>query len=110
MSWDKDAAPPATPAPPWVGYVAAAAGVVLVSLAIGVVQSAAHIANVSMLYLLVVLAVGTRFGSGPAIMASLLAFLTFNWYFVGPVYTLMVADPDEWLALLLLLITSVVTG
>jgi two-component system, OmpR family, sensor histidine kinase KdpD len=110
MSWDKDAAPPAAPAPSWLGYVAAAAGVVLVSLVIGVVLSGARIANVSMLYLLVVLAAGTRFGSGPAVMASLLAFLTFNWYFVGPVHTLMVADPDEWLALLLLLITSVVTG
>ena len=81
------------------------------SVVIGVILSGAHIANVSMLYLLVVLAaLGTRFGSGPAVTASLLAFLTFNWYFVGPVHTLIVADPDEWLALLLLLIASVVTG
>ena len=83
---------------------------VLVSGAIGVILSWARIANVSMLYLLVVLALGTRFGSGPAVTASLLAFLTFNWYFVGPVHTLTVADPDEWLALLLLLAASVVTG
>src|SRR5215210_3707523 len=95
---------------PWVGYAAAVAGVILVSLVIGVVLTRARIANVSMLYLLVVLAVGTRFGSGPAVAASLLGFLTFNWYFVGPVHTLSVADPDEWLALLLLLATSVVTG
>jgi two-component system, OmpR family, sensor histidine kinase KdpD len=111
MSWDQDAAPPAAaPTPAWQGYAAAVAGVALVSLGIGLVLSWARIANVSMLYLLVVLALGTRFGSGPAVVASLLAFLTFNWFFVSPVHTLTVADPDEWLALLLLLVTSVVTG
>ena len=110
MSWDQDAAPSSPHEPGWLGYAAAVAGVAVVSLAIGVILSWARIANVSMLYLLVVLALGTRFGSGPAVMASLLAFFTFNWYFVGPVHTLTVADPDEWLALLLLLAASVVTG
>ncbi|HEY7063788.1 MAG TPA: ATP-binding protein [Chloroflexota bacterium] len=106
MSEGKDRAHPAA----WVGYAAAVVGVALVSGAIGVVLRWSHIANVSMLYLLVVLALGTRFGSGPAVVASVLAFLTFNWFFVGPVHTLAVTDPDEWLALLLLLVTSVVTG
>ncbi len=45
----------------WIGYAAALAGVVVVSVAIGAVLSVARIANVSMLYLLVVLAVATRF-------------------------------------------------
>src|SRR6476660_8377818 len=110
MSWDQDATPPDAPTPAWWGYGAAVVGVALVSAIIGLVLSWARIANVSMLYLLVVLALGTRFGSGPAVMASVLAFLTFNWFFVGPVHTLTVTDPDEWLALLLLLGTSVVTG
>jgi two-component system sensor histidine kinase KdpD len=110
MGWNQDAAPPAAPAPAWRGYAAAVAGVALVSVIIGLVLGWARIANVSMLYLLVVLALGTRFGSGPAVVASLLAFITFNWFFVVPAHTLTVADPDEWLALLLLLVTSVVTG
>src|SRR5581483_1833431 len=94
----------------WIGYAAAVAGVALVSLLIWVILPLAHIANVSMLYLLVVLAVGSRFGSGPAVLASLLAFLGFDWFFVEPFHTLNVSNPEEWLSLVLLLVASVVTG
>jgi two-component system, OmpR family, sensor histidine kinase KdpD len=94
----------------WVGYAAAIGAVALVSLAIGAVLTTARIANVSMLYLLAVLAVATRFGSGPAVLASVLAFLAFDWFFVEPFSTFTVSDPEEWLALLLLLVASVVTG
>jgi two-component system, OmpR family, sensor histidine kinase KdpD len=95
---------------PSTGYAAAVAGVILVSGIIGLVFRWARVTNVSMLYLLVVLAVGARFGSGPAVLATVLAFLTFNFFFVEPVHTFTVADPQEWLALLLLLAASVVTG
>jgi len=74
------------------------------------VLAAARITNVSMLYLLAVLAVAARFGSGPAVLASVLAFFAFDWFFVEPLHTLTVSDPEEWLALLLLLVASVVTG
>lgn len=56
--------------------------VVVVSLAIGAILTWVHIANVVMLYLPMVLAVATRFGSGPAMLASVLAVLTFNWFSV----------------------------
>jgi two-component system sensor histidine kinase KdpD len=84
--------------------------VALASLFIGAILSWAQIANVSMLYLVVVLAVAIRYGSGPAVLASVLAFLAFDWYFVQPVHTFTVSDPEEWLALLLLLVASAVTG
>jgi two-component system sensor histidine kinase KdpD len=86
----------------WIGYLAAAAGVVLVTLVIGGVLSWTRLANVSMLYLLIVLATATRFGSGPAVLASLLAFLAYDWFFVDPAQTLTVADPEEWLSLLMM--------
>jgi two-component system, OmpR family, sensor histidine kinase KdpD len=84
--------------------------VALVSLVIGVILSWARIGNVSMLYLIAVLAIATWYGSGPAVLASVLAFLAFNWFFVHPERTLTVADPEEWIALLLLLTASAVTG
>jgi two-component system sensor histidine kinase KdpD len=92
------------------GYAAAAAGVALVSFAIGGVLSAVRIANIAMLYLVVVLAVAARFGNGPAIAASIAAFLTFDWFFIEPVHTFTIADPEEWLALLLFLVVAVVTS
>ena len=60
--------------------------------------------------LLAVLAAAIRFGRGLAISASLAAFLTFNWFFVGPVHTLLVARPEEIVDLLVLLLAAVVTG
>jgi two-component system sensor histidine kinase KdpD len=92
------------------GYLAALATVTLVSAAISFLMGRAHIANVSMLYLLAVLATAVLFGSGPAVLASVAAFLVFNFFFVEPVHTFAVAEPAEWVALLLFLATAVITG
>jgi two-component system sensor histidine kinase KdpD len=63
-----------------------------------------------MLYLLVILPAAIWFGLGPAIAASLLAFLAFDWFHIQPLHVFTIADPAEWLALLLLLLVSVVTA
>ena len=91
-------------------YLLALAAVAAMTVVIGLVEGAVRIANVSMLYLVVVLAVATRLGSRPAILASILAFLTFDWFFVEPLHTFTVADPGEWVSLLLFLVTAVLTG
>lgn len=99
-------------APPWwfVGYAAALLGVTLVSLFIAVVVGQVNLANVSMLYLLAVMAAAVGFGRGPAVFASVSAFLIFDWFFVEPRHQFTVSDPDEWLSLLLFLLTATVTG
>jgi two-component system sensor histidine kinase KdpD len=94
----------------WGDYLVALGLVAAISVVIGIVLSAARIANISILYLLAVLAAAIRFGRGPAILASIAAFLTFNWFFVGPVHTLLVARPEEIVDLLVLLLAAVVTG
>jgi two-component system, OmpR family, sensor histidine kinase KdpD len=92
------------------GYLVAVAAVSLVSLFIGLVMGVNHLANISMLYLLAVLATAVLFGRGPAIFASLVAFLTFDWFFVQPLHQFTVADPEEWVSLLLFMLTATVTG
>src|SRR5690349_12259638 len=67
---------------PVVGYVAAATGVALVSVAIGAILAWRNVGNLPMLYLVVVLATAIRFGRGPAVMASIAAFLIFDWFFI----------------------------
>ncbi len=94
----------------WRGYAIGLLSVLLVTVIIGALQPPWHIANISMLYLIGVLATATVAGSGPAIVASVAAFLAFNWFFVEPVHTLTVAEPSEWLALVLFLVTGVITG
>jgi two-component system, OmpR family, sensor histidine kinase KdpD len=94
----------------WLGYPAALGAVALISAFIGVVLRTINLANASMLYLMAVLATAVVFGRGPAIFASVVAFLTFDWLFVEPVHQWTVANPEEWVSLLLFLLTAIVTG
>lgn len=91
-------------------YVVALIAVAVLSLVIGGVLAVVPIANISILYLIVVLAAATKLGRGPAIAASAAAFLTYDWFFVEPRHTLTVAEPAEWLALFLFLLSAVITS
>lgn len=77
---------------------------------IRLVPGADRIANVSILYLLVVLATALKFGGGAAIVASVFAFMAIDWFFVDPRHTFTVSDPAEWIALLMFLVIATVTG
>lgn len=69
--------------------------IVLVALSTGVgLIAGRHFAepDVVMLYLLVVVVAATRFGRGPALLASALAVLAYDFFFVTPNYTFAVAD------------------
>jgi two-component system sensor histidine kinase KdpD len=101
-----------TPAPSTVlAHVAGAVvGVAVVTVLIGWLRGQADVPNLSMLYLLVVLGLASTLGWFSAVLASVLAFLAFNFFFVEPLYTFHVANPQELLALGVLLITAMVTG
>jgi two-component system, OmpR family, sensor histidine kinase KdpD len=92
------------------GYAAAVAGVAATSLLIALIRHFAQIANISLLYLLVVLYLASRYGRAPAILASVLSFLAYDFFFIPPYYRLTVDDPSEWLSLLVLLVTALVIG
>ena len=94
-----------------------AGGYVVAVLAIGAAIGAltlfrTHInpTTVALTLLLIVLFVATRFGSRPAILASIAGLFCFNFFFLPPVGTLTIADPDNWVALAAFLITAVTAG
>ena len=93
-----------------MGYAAALAAVTLVSLFIGFVVGRINLANASMLYLFAVLATAVIFGRGPAVFAAIAAFLTFDWFFVQPLHQFTVSDPEEWISLLLFMLTGLVVA
>jgi len=63
-----------------------------------------------MLYLVAVLVSATAFGRGPAIVASVAAFVAFDWWFIEPLHQLSVADPEQYVSLLLFLLVAIVTS
>jgi two-component system sensor histidine kinase KdpD len=94
---------------PW-RYGVALVGVGAMTALIGLILSLVRVANISMLYLMAVLGAATLLGRGPAITASIASFLAFNWFFVEPIHTLNVGDPQEWFALVLFLVTAGITS
>ncbi len=67
-------------------------------------------AHLAVLYLLPVLGVASLRGRGAALVAAVLSFLTYNFFFVEPVFTLAIRDPGEWPTLLVFLFTALVAG
>jgi two-component system, OmpR family, sensor histidine kinase KdpD len=68
------------------------------------------IPNLSMVFLLAVLVTAVSFGIWPAIFASGLSFLAYNFFFIPPLYTFTVAEPYELLALVIFLVVAVVSS
>ena len=66
--------------------------------------------NLSMVFLLAVLVTAVQFGIWPAIYASVLSFLTYNFFFIEPIYTFTIAEPYELLALSIFLVVAVVSS
>lgn len=66
--------------------------------------------TVALALLLAVLSVAIAFGSKPALLASVLAMLGFNFFFLPPFHTFTIADPQNWIALTAFFITSVAVG
>jgi two-component system sensor histidine kinase KdpD len=89
-------------------YVAALIGVGLVTVVIA--QVGLQLANASLAYIVVVLLAAVLVGRGPAIAAAFVAFLAFNYFLTEPRYTFAVADPGEWLSLLLFLAVAFISG
>lgn len=64
--------------------------------------------TVALSFLLAILAVSAVWGMTVSVLMSLAAILSFNFFFLPPVGTFTVADPQNWVALLAFLVTSTV--
>ncbi|RPJ74050.1 MAG: DUF4118 domain-containing protein, partial [Acidobacteria bacterium] len=90
--------------------LAALGAVAAVTLVYGRWLHVSNPATVSTTYLLVVLLVATRSRFWIAAVTSLAAMLCFNYFFLPPVGTLTIADPPNWVALLVFLAVSLVAS
>lgn len=64
--------------------------------------------TVALSFLLAILAVSAVWGMGVSVLMSVAAMLAFNYFFLPPVGTLTVADPQNWVALFAFLVTAIV--
>jgi len=94
----------------WAGYVVAALSVGALTLLLKTVGAHVNAATVSVALLLNVLFIATRWGSAPALAASIFAMLCFNFFFLPPFGTFTIAATDNWIALVAFLVTAVTAG
>jgi len=66
--------------------------------------------TVALSFLLVVLGVASRWGLTVATTTAVVATLAFNYYFLPPIGTFTIADPQNWIALLAFLISAILAS
>ncbi len=63
--------------------------------------------TVALMFLLAILTVSAVWGMAVSVFMSVVAMLTFNYFFLPPVGTFTIADPQNWVALGAFLVTSI---
>lgn len=91
----------------WLGYFITLCGVAIVAALYKVILVGVNATTVALSFLLVVLAAASSYGLGPAILASVVGMLCFNFFFLPPFGTFTIHDPQNWVALLAFLVTAV---
>jgi K+-sensing histidine kinase KdpD len=94
----------------WTGYLSAVVGTAVVTSLLKVFHEHVNTTTVALALLLVVLFIATWWGARPAVVASLLAVLCFNFFFLPPYGTLNIAASDNWIALIAFLVTAITVG
>lgn len=90
-------APPQNPFPIW-SYVASTVYVVA-ALAVGMLlDQILDVRNIALVFLMAVLASAVTAGLWPALYASLLGAMAFNFFFLPPLYTFTIGDPESVVA------------
>src|ERR1700682_3095515 len=89
-----------------IGFVVAA--VLLLSITY-TYRSIIHVnqTTAALSFLLAILAVSAAWGMVVAVFMSVSAMLLFNYFFLPPIGTFTIADPQNWVALCAFLITSI---
>src|SRR5438093_2324107 len=96
--------------PQWIGYLGPLSGVAAVAACYKVLITGVNTTTVALSFLLVVLFAAAAHGIGPAILASVSSMLCFNFFFLEPVGTFTIHDPQNWVALFAFLATAIIAS
>ncbi len=92
---------------------ASAASVLMVAAALAVailLRQFLGVASVALVFLMAVLASAVSFGLAPSLLACLLSVLAYNFFFLPPLYTFTVADPENIVSLAVFAVVAVVAS
>lgn len=95
---------------PWrgvaFGLLAVAATTALGTLIVPLIG----VASIDLLYIIPVVAIGTWLGLRPALVTAVAAAIAYNFFFLPPLYTLTIEDPQNLVTFLVLIGVGIVAG
>ncbi len=101
------ARPPAFDARPYIGSL----GMVGVALLVGIgLQQWLAVSNVALVFLTAVLGSAIAYGLWPSLFACLASVLAYNFFFLPPLYTFTIADPENVVALFFFAVVAVIAS
>jgi K+-sensing histidine kinase KdpD len=94
----------------WAGYLLAALAIGAVTAILIPLRGEINTTTVGFAFLLVVVSLAIIRGSGPALLASVIGMLCYNFFFLEPLHTLTIVDPQNWVALTAFFVTALAVG
>lgn len=95
---------------PWRHYALSAGAVALTVAIAWLLAGALTVGNTSMLFLVPVLVSAVLFGLRPALFTSFVSVMAYNFFFLPPLYTFTISDPNNWLSFAVLLFVAIIAG
>jgi two-component system, OmpR family, sensor histidine kinase KdpD len=90
---------------------AATFGIIAAALGLGVLlQQVLSVQNIGLVFLTGILVSAIRFGLFPSLFACGLSVLAYNFFFLPPLYTFTIADPENIVALFFFLFVAVIAS
>ena len=94
---------------PWPYILSVVAVAVSLGLA-EIVEPFFGLENVVLVFMTGIVAIAARFGLWPSILASVVASLCYNFFFLPPIYTFTIADPNNALAFFFFIVMAIIVS
>lgn len=94
----------------WMRFGGALFSIALITFLLEPFHAVINTATIALAFLLLILFIATFLGRNPALVASVAAMLCFNYFFLPPVRTWTIAEPQNLIAWAAFMITAVTAG
>ncbi len=98
---------PRVQATPYLASTALVGAAILVGLGL---RHVLNVSSISLVFLTAVLGAASAFGLGPSLFACLASVLAYNFFFLEPIYTFTIADPENVVTLIFFTATAIIAS
>lgn len=93
-----------------LGYIVAVIVIAAASAVLKIFSVHINPTTVALAFLLIILFVAAAWGSKPAVLAALVGGICFNFFFLPPFGSFLIAEPEDWIAFVSFFATAITAG